>query len=177
MTPFYRVNRNAITSMIERASLLAQPDEVFRPLFGGRLPTLPEKIQFVEEAVQRMTSLHQFENNLYHVEICYTAQYIHLDIRRKDEGRCTNWRHMQQIKNELVGTEYEAVQLFPAESRKVDTGNEYHLWVAVDANYRFPFGFHRRWVIENGVQVSIGGVNPSHGVDSASQRALTNAAA
>ena len=39
------------------------------------------------------------------------------------------WRHLQQIKNEVFGPEREAVQLHPAESRLVDTANEYWLWV------------------------------------------------
>lgn len=40
-----------------------------------------------------------------------------------------NWRHLQRIKNELFGPEREAVELYPAESRLVDTTNSYWLWV------------------------------------------------
>ena len=45
--------------------------------------------------------------------------------------RSTNrpWRHFQQIKNDLFGDEREAMELYPAESRLVDTANEFHLWV------------------------------------------------
>lgn len=51
----------------------------------------------------------------------------HLSIH--DHWRTTrhDWRDFQQIKNELCGPESEAVEIYPAESRLVDTSNEYHL--------------------------------------------------
>lgn len=55
-----------------------------------------------------------------------------------------DWRDFQRIKNELVAPEAEAVELFPAESRLVDTANHYHLWVFPE--YRFPFGMQAREV-------------------------------
>jgi hypothetical protein len=33
------------------------------------------------------------------------------------------------------------VELFPAESRLINTTNEYHLWAHPKSGYRFPFGF------------------------------------
>jgi len=60
---------------------------------------------------------------------------------------CNEWRDFQRIKNELVGPEHEALQLFPSESRLVDTGNEYHLWVYADPNVRMQLGFQDRFVL------------------------------
>jgi len=40
-----------------------------------------------------------------------------------------DWREMQRIKNEIMGEEREAVEIFPAESRLVDTSNQFHLFV------------------------------------------------
>jgi hypothetical protein len=66
---------------------------------------------------------------------------VHLNIRRRDGGPVLrDWRHFQQIKNELLGEECEAVELYPAESRKVDTSNKYHLIGVSDPTFRFPFG-------------------------------------
>ena len=39
-----------------------------------------------------------------------------------------DWVIFQQIKNELVGTEQEMVELYPAESRLLNSGHMYHLW-------------------------------------------------
>jgi hypothetical protein len=55
-----------------------------------------------------------------------------------------DWRDLQRIKNELVGPECEAVELYPAESRLVDTANQYHLWADADPTYRFGLGFNMR---------------------------------
>jgi hypothetical protein len=52
----------------------------------------------------------------------------HLSIKRNDKAPIMDWRDLQDIKNKLVGPEHEAIQLFPAESRCVDSANQYHLW-------------------------------------------------
>jgi len=52
----------------------------------------------------------------------------HLSIKRNDKAPIMDWRDLQDIKNKIVGEECEAIQLFPAESRCVDSANQYHLW-------------------------------------------------
>ena len=64
---------------------------------------------------------------------------FHLSIRRNDRAPCHDWRDFQRIKNELVGPETEGIELYPSESRLVDTSNQYHLWVLTEC--RLPFGF------------------------------------
>lgn len=71
---------------------------------------------------------------------------VYLSIKRNDRKPMRNWRDLQRIKNELVGREVEAVELFPAESRMVDCANQYHLWCLSSSEYRFPFGFRERAV-------------------------------
>ena len=66
---------------------------------------------------------------------------LHLSIKRRDKDVLHDWRDLQEIKNLIVGPEHEAVELYPAESRLVDSANQYHLWVLADAGTRFPFGF------------------------------------
>lgn len=151
MSPFVRIVRDATMSMEQRFALLQQPDEFYCQFFQGRVPSLGEKMMYVEQMVQRMTYMNIYENNLYHVEIKTGEPFLHLDIARRDGGPCKNWRHFQQIKNELIGPEHEAIELFPAESRLVDAGNEYHLWVHVTPGFRFPVGFPERFIVEDPV--------------------------
>lgn len=66
--------------------------------------------------------------------------YTLITVQRRDAGHIRDWRDMQRIKNELLGPEREAVELYPAESRLVDTRNTYHLW-AVPEGRGFSFGF------------------------------------
>ena len=92
-----------------------------------------------------------FINRLYQVSMTRTLvdwfgvekDIVQLCIRRRDGAMVWDWRHFQQIKNELCGEEVEALQLFPAESRKVDTSNKWHLWVVADGT-RMPFGWQHR---------------------------------
>ena len=147
MTPLAKVERNPAASMQLRLNLLKQPPELFRQYFGGRLPTLMEKTICVEKAVQAMTMVQIYENDLYHVDVNYAPPYAHLAIRRHDGRPCKDWPHFQQIKNEIIGRENEAMELFPAESRLVDSADEYHLWVHTDSSFRFPVGFGNRFVL------------------------------
>ncbi len=62
-----------------------------------------------------------------------------------------DWRHFQKIKNELLGPEEEAVELYPAESRLVDLSNEYSLWSI--KGWKWPIGYAERWVSEGGYEI------------------------
>jgi len=73
-------------------------------------------------------------------------EMVHLSISNRDLSALLDWRHLQEIKNDLVGEENEAVQLFPAESRLVDQANQFHLWALKDPTINFPFGFQERLV-------------------------------
>jgi hypothetical protein len=73
-----------------------------------------------------------FVNDLYQVQVATCGRegsMLHLNIRRRDGGMFKDWRHFQEIKNQIAGPECEAVEIYPAESRKVDTTNKWHLWV------------------------------------------------
>jgi hypothetical protein len=87
-----------------------------------------------------------YVNNLYQVQATPTGRegaILHLNIRRRDGSMFKDWRHFQQIKNEVAGEECEAVELYPAESRKVDTSNKWHLWV-LPFGARIDLGFGER---------------------------------
>lgn len=71
-------------------------------------------------------------NELYQVQVMPCGPdnaMLHICIRRRDGGMFKDWRHFQQIKNEVAGEEREAFEMYPAESRKVDASNKWHLWV------------------------------------------------
>jgi hypothetical protein len=59
------------------------------------------------------------------------------------------WRDLQRIKNELIGPECEGFELYPAESRLVDTANQYWIWIFLDQTYRVSVGFHERFVADS----------------------------
>lgn len=95
----------------------------------------------------------QFSNSRYHVAIWEDGDddhpmghWVHLSIKDHDRSTRHDWRDFQRIKNELVGPEFEAIEIYPAESRLVDTANQYHLYVF--ATWRPPQGFGSRLVAD-----------------------------
>lgn len=92
-------------------------------------------------------------NDIYQVAVrrgLKVGEYTicHLSIKRHDRQAVMDWRHMQWIKNQLVGEECEGCELFPKESRLVDGANQFHMWVFEDPGNGFPFGFYHRIVTE-----------------------------
>jgi hypothetical protein len=74
---------------------------------------------------------------------------VHLSIKRLDRKPARDWRDLQRIKNQLLGEDCEAMELFPAESRLVDTANQTHLWGYDDFHFRAPFGFDGPRVVDD----------------------------
>lgn len=157
LTPVAPSVSTSFEQMIKRQALLNHPCEFFRQFFGGRVPTLAEKIAWVEQSMQLSQPAQIWENDTYIVRVFVEPPFVHLDISRKDEQPCKNWRDFQQIKNEIVGPNHEAVELFPSEQRLVDTANQYHLWVHTEPGYRFPFGFPQRCVLREPIRLEVEG--------------------
>lgn len=58
------------------------------------------------------------------------GEWVQIGISSKDGEPRHDWREFQRIKNQLLGDEWEAVELYPAESRLLDPSNYYMLWCA-----------------------------------------------
>jgi hypothetical protein len=103
----------------------------------------------IERAFQLLNSEYKcaeaWQNSQYDVRVRRHSKHTHLNIRNRDgKAIFRDWRHFQEIKNQLVGNENEAIELYPAESRLVDYANSYHLFVHNDPAFRFPFGWMDR---------------------------------
>lgn len=91
-----------------------------------------------------------FSNATYLIyAVPHNAVVRPISIRRHDWKPCLDWRDKQAIKNQIAGPECEAAEVYPAESRVVDTSNWSHLWV-LPLSERFSFGFIEgqaiRWI-------------------------------
>jgi hypothetical protein len=88
-----------------------------------------------------------FRNSRYQVEVNEVStelgEITWLAIVRTDREAIHDWRDLQRLKNELLGPEREACEIYPAESRLVDTSNQYHLFVLPEGQH-FPFGYAAR---------------------------------
>lgn len=100
--------------------------------------------------VQGMKTEKVYRNDVYQVAVKVKdgGEITHLSIKRIDREVIHDWRDLQEIKNMLCGPEREAVEIYPAESRRVDSANQYHLWVFPEG-FRLPFGFGSRLVMDH----------------------------
>lgn len=76
-------------------------------------------------------------NDLFLVGVRLAEGCKVLEIMRLDGTADHAWRRFQQIKTDVCGPDWEAVELYPAESRLIDTGNRYYLWCAPSINLGF----------------------------------------
>jgi hypothetical protein len=87
-----------------------------------------------------------YRNNRYSVQITDEPTdwglVVHLWIRRHDGDAARSWADLQRIKDELVGPDRVAIEVFPASSDLVDQANMYHLWVLPEG-IELPFGLRR----------------------------------
>lgn len=85
-------------------------------------------------------------NNRYSVQVSVVETELgaitHLWIRAHDGTMPRSWRDLQRIKDDLVGAERVAVEVFPPTSELVDSANMAHLWV-YPPGHVLPFGLRR----------------------------------
>lgn len=121
---------------LKRSSVIPIP----WPRFYAECAKSGVTVEQAEKIYQELNDTETWINDMYVVSVDRSGEIGHISIRRQDRGHAKDWRHFQQIKNELFGNEREAVELYPAESRVVDTVNQFHLWVLPEG-FTVPCGF------------------------------------
>lgn len=106
--------------------------------------------QQIADSLAHFNRCRHYMSGTYHVAVDHETEHAmgkmpgghvaHLSIKRHDKEPMQDWRVMQRIKTEIVGAETEAIELYPAESRVVDTANQYHLYAFVGCG-TIPIGF------------------------------------
>lgn len=128
-----------------------EPKVVWEPLEPAHFDEDPERnAQFLKA----LGADYVVQNNVYQVYVRYcwprdldtgelihdeSRRMLHLSIKRLDKEVLHDWRDIQRIKNEVAGPEFEAVEIYPAESRLADSANQYHIWV-YPPGQQVPFG-------------------------------------
>lgn len=102
------------------------------------------------------TDIHQVLVEVMEAEVDGWPRMFWLSLKRRDREVFRDWRVLQKIKSDLMGPEAEGVELYPAESRKVDTSNQFHLFVLV--GQKWPFGWKDRMVVGPETAISLGAV-------------------
>lgn len=129
----------------------------------SRQPTSPNSLEVAWTPFQRCYDDPRdpgaaiWKNSRYQVHIHLIAatrgrapDLIHLSLRRIDRGTLIPFRDIMRLKRELLDPEIELIELYPAESRLVDTSNQFHYWGMNSSTFRMPFGFDRGRVVGDG---------------------------
>jgi hypothetical protein len=77
--------------------------------------------------------------------------YALLQVCRADGGSVFDWRDLQAIKNVVLGDNWEAVELFPAEWRLKDPSNARYLWASMGV---MPLGLPGGRIVLNAEQAA-----------------------
>jgi hypothetical protein len=92
----------------------------------------------------------RYSNSRYIVSVrfCLSAlgDVCWLSIKTHDRAPRHDWRDMQRIKDEIVGPDFDAIEIYPKAAHLVDTSNQYHLWVLMERE--IGVGFRERLVSE-----------------------------
>ena len=79
--------------------------------------------------------------------VCLNEQFndtVWLSIRANNGMTVErDWRDYQAIKNDLVSPDRQAIEIYPKESKLVDTVNVFHLWVLPE-DIEIPVGYQYR---------------------------------
>lgn len=67
-------------------------------------------------------------DDVYKVYIAYTGKYTHIRIRRIDNQPIHNFGDFQEIKNQFLGENAVAIEVYPKVSDYVNNSNTYHLF-------------------------------------------------
>jgi len=139
VTPFVRSSLNWKGSTVKERIASIQAQNI---VMLGECTWAEAKQQY-----NRLAADEIWVNDKYQVNIDRSVigpegtHWIHLSIKTHGKTAEHDWREFQQIKDELVGPEFEGIELYPATERVVDTSNQFHIWVLADPELRFPVGW------------------------------------
>lgn len=124
-----------------------QARKTWQPMKQGNINPFYKERMWPDGIPDYIERVEVWGNDLYEATVQYlNTGWAYISLKRLDRHAIRDWRHLQSIKNELVGSEREAVELFPAESRLMDESNQYHLWVLPE-DTPWPFGQTHRTVL------------------------------
>ena len=139
--------KRAIEAGIE--AIRTQPAKYY-PAYGIPAGTpFDLAVALVKEQFEKSANAETWMNEKYTVQVRTLRPpenesdpgLVHISIRRNDRAPSRDWRDFQAIKNQVLGPDCEAVEMYPAESRVADVANQYHLWGFPNPKFRLPFGF------------------------------------
>ena len=156
------VHSSQATATMEPFQAARLPEDAFDAAAIARKFGVPHDIAAAQVEQLRRQSVYMNDRYQVNCQILdapfggFVGDVIWLSIKRRDKASVHDWRDLQTIKNLIVGPEHEGFEIYPAESRLVDTANQYHVFVFLDPRVRLPVGFRKREVTGADQAASVG---------------------
>lgn len=84
-----------------------------------------------------------------------------ISVSRMDGSDKISWQDLQTIKNDIMTSDCEGMEIFPSERRLVDTSNQRNLFVFRSFSDRFPVGYDERQVTADKTKTLLPGFKPT----------------
>jgi hypothetical protein len=140
VSPLYRTSVTPESLEITRRDFMAKDNDWWLANAGIQFLDDDSKLAYINATINRENK-EVWANETYCVHKDDCGEMVHLSIKRHDRQPVSDWRDKQEIKNQLVGPECEGLELYPAESRVVDTANQFHLWCFKTMKLEIGFQF------------------------------------
>ena len=145
---------------LERASFTPTSEAVMKKRIADILKLQPHlDANLIRKSIEREAQAEVWVNSFYQVAVYRgneADELVHvpelkgrctwLSIKRRDKKPVNSWQDFQTIKNVLVSEGCDAMQIYPAEKRLVNTANQYHL-ICLPEDTALPFGWEGRLVV------------------------------
>ena len=135
---FRRVEAWEGDAMILRETLFQQGPEYCASLFGGRVPCMAEWLQWIEVSVARMTTSWNYTNGDWSVRLFQERGFQVINFWPVCGEKRRRVGELESLVSEFADA--AAYELYPAESRLVDSGDEYHLWIPTCPDWNIGLG-------------------------------------
>ena len=99
-------------------------------------------LQYATNHLNEVTKQIWWANDLYMATVLHEPNgWAHITFKRNDGGTNVSWQEKQWLKSDVLGEDCEALELFPAESRVVETAGYHYLWGKKELAVGFPVDY------------------------------------
>ena len=137
-------NPYTLKDKTERKAEIQKIYNSFKRAHKAGVINLKPTLQLAKGEFKDLSHLRWWATDIYSASEQWFNGRVNISFKRHDRGTDIPWQHKQWSKNDILGEEWEAVELFPAESRLLNTANQYHLW----GEPKIPVGFPVRYVTD-----------------------------
>ena len=88
--------------------------------------------------LKNVTRCWKTKDGVYNILYARVSNYEHLRIRRIDDQPIHSYMDLQEIKNDILGEDTVAIEIYPKQTDFKNGSNTYHIWACPDFQDNIP---------------------------------------